>query len=67
MVDFLLRHAMFWIVVGAVGFGVALLLTSRRSLVRSWLLATPDRIAMIGFGTIVLLWLGVVVFNRLGA
>ncbi|MFT3670421.1 MAG: hypothetical protein QM795_18035 [Pseudoxanthomonas sp.] len=67
MVEFLIRHVVLVVLLVAAGAGAALLLTSRKSLVRTWLFASPDRITMVGIGVLVVLWTGVAVFNRLNA
>lgn len=47
------------------GFGSIFLFTGKNSRLRNWILAKNDRVALVGAGLVFLLWVAVVIFNRI--
>jgi hypothetical protein len=47
------------------GFGSIFLFTGKNSRVRNWILAKNDRVTLVGAALIFLLWVAIVIFNRI--
>jgi len=52
------------VIIGAAGFGAIFLFTKRGGRARTWLTATPNRIAGTGIAILILLWIGVATYNE---
>ena len=60
-----LRDVLSGIAVALLGYGAVGLFTRKGSRLRGWLTANPNRIASLGIGLVVLLWLVIVVYNNM--